>query len=307
MTTPSKTKKKVILKSTPNEFRAKNPNVRVTKPKFSKTDPTDLGEYMFLKVSDIMIDPIYQREIRKSRIKNISNHFNWAVFDPIRINMREDGKFYCYDGQHRLNAAILAGMTEIPCVVRMGMSLLEESRAYIASNVNASKSATAHQRWKAGLLDPTTIFYKADRICKRVGVKVTETGGPRHATCAIRLYELYRDDPRAFEVAMTVAAEVCTNHTITEQIICGLWNIQHSKLYDMSGLDPKGTELKAAFIKVGGARLHEGAKNFTLAKLGARGRGGRFTWMEGLMTEVNKHFNRRKGDVRFPFTIGTKE
>lgn len=63
--------------------------------------------YMELPVTQIEIPP-YQRSANVVRVKKIATAFEENRMRPIDVSLR-DGKYYCYDGQHRLLAYKMMG------------------------------------------------------------------------------------------------------------------------------------------------------------------------------------------------------
>ena len=65
-----------------------------------------VGGKVFVTVAldELHIDDSYQR-LLQGHVKTIARDWNPTKCDLLKINFREDEKFYVWDGQHRLEAA----------------------------------------------------------------------------------------------------------------------------------------------------------------------------------------------------------
>ncbi len=298
----------VIPASLPKRVK---PSLIPTAKTFTPTDITDIGEYMELPVNVIQVDKStaggYQRDGKM--IKRIVKNWNPKLFHPIAVNMRVDGSFYTYDGGNRLEAFKLMGFPVIPAMVRLGMDQVQESDAFLLMNSHYTHTnAGAMDRWPAGVLSGDLLYVNPDTICKKYGVVVSKVAGPRKCSAAMRIIELCEQHKAAFNTAMALASELCVNHAITEQLICGLFEIQYRfhKIkpggFDLSGANPEGKILREKILELGPAVLHRSAKQWTTLK--GKVRGGWATWAEGIMREVNSQYRKKKNaDDRFPFPI----
>lgn len=89
-------------------------------PKKSEVAPGGAPELKWIAVADLVVDDAYQRPITRAgqrNIQKIAANFRWACFAPVICARREDGRFAIVDGQHRATAAMLAGVSKIPCLV----------------------------------------------------------------------------------------------------------------------------------------------------------------------------------------------
>jgi hypothetical protein len=79
----------------------------------------DRGELAWIPIGQIVIDPTYQRDVGKPGKKNIRQiveHFHWALFSPVIVARRGPQLYAAIDGQHRaIAAATHRGIKEVPC------------------------------------------------------------------------------------------------------------------------------------------------------------------------------------------------
>ena len=65
--------------------------------------------FAVVALDELHIDESYQRSLQ-NHVKIIARDWNPTKCDPLKINFREDGNLYVWDGQHRLEAARLRGI-----------------------------------------------------------------------------------------------------------------------------------------------------------------------------------------------------
>jgi hypothetical protein len=74
----------------------------------------------WLRIADLVIDPIYQRPITgngRHNVDRIARSFSWSCFSPVVVSPVEGGKFAIIDGQHRTTAAAILGLENVPCQI----------------------------------------------------------------------------------------------------------------------------------------------------------------------------------------------
>jgi hypothetical protein len=138
---------------------------------------------MFLKttIQQIPIDQIYlgkyQKRLSKKRVADIVAKFNPNRMRPIEVSLR-DGKYWCWDGQHRLAAYKQMGFDTIQCQVHHGLTYEDEARLFAEQQDNVGSITTAHKfnaLKEAG--DPQTL--RIIKKCSEYGFTVhpTKPGG----------------------------------------------------------------------------------------------------------------------------------
>lgn len=127
-------------------------------------------ELAFVHIADLIVDTRYQRAIEKrgrANILKIAARFDWAMFSPLMVARREDGKFAIIDGQHRAHAAALVGIEELPAMVS-DLTLKQEAAAF--SWINGTVTAlTANQIFKAALMAFEPWAVQCDAVVSRAG------------------------------------------------------------------------------------------------------------------------------------------
>lgn len=114
-----------------------------------KYDPTKYFIFKIIKASDLISSQAYQRGVSPLRVQKIIKDFDPLKLDPIKVVYR-DGKYYVYDGQHRLVAMIKMFGREcnVPCLLLRGLSVKEE--AIMFANQDVGKQAVGfHDKLRA--------------------------------------------------------------------------------------------------------------------------------------------------------------
>ena len=91
-------------------------------------------------ISMIENDKKGQRKIKNYVIKYIVDNFDYKLLEQITLNKRADGTYHVIDGQHRLTACILLGLTTISVrIIDQGLTEEQESELFIALDKNKKK------------------------------------------------------------------------------------------------------------------------------------------------------------------------
>lgn len=86
----------------------------------------------------------YQKRINPRRVAEIVANFNPDRMRPIEVSLR-DGKYWCWDGQHRLAGAKARGDETIECQVHHGLTYEDEARLFAEQQDNVGTITTAHK------------------------------------------------------------------------------------------------------------------------------------------------------------------
>lgn len=129
----------------------------------------------WLPLADLVVDDSYQRPIRgagRGTIRRIAAKFRWSHFAPVIVAAAEGGKFTIIDGQHRATAALLAGMTEIPCQIVVA-TVSEQAEAFGAINGQVTRMS-ALALYRANLAAGERGAARIHRVARAAGVTVLD-------------------------------------------------------------------------------------------------------------------------------------
>lgn len=121
---------------------------------FSPAVPQDqaMPILQWVDLDNLVIDTRYQRELgprNRQAIQAIANGFDWMQFSPVLVAPAEGGRFAVIDGQHRVHAAAICGLTRVPAQIVMA-SAQQQARAFAGVN-GAVTRITAHHVYRAAL------------------------------------------------------------------------------------------------------------------------------------------------------------
>lgn len=131
----------------------KQKRVQVTKEAVKGIELNGLGSAEVLPISEIVVDPDYQRDLRHDLVNKIAREYDIVKAGPILISKR-GGHLYCVDGQHRLAGAAQAGETEIFAHVVHGLNQEQEAELRLARNDRRSDSTFEKFRTRLVMHDP---------------------------------------------------------------------------------------------------------------------------------------------------------
>lgn len=141
--------------------------------KFDNSEIGDSPELIWVNVAQLVIDNDYQREISAfgwKMINKIADGFNWSMFSPIIVAHHTALRFALIDGQHRVHAALLRGITEVPAML-VHASIAEQALAFASSNNNRVQ-VSKHQVYKASLAAGEGWAIAARDIASRAGCQL---------------------------------------------------------------------------------------------------------------------------------------
>ena len=127
----------------------------------------------WVDIAKLRIDDRYQRPLQRHNwdaIARIAKNFDWALFTVVDIAPVGEGLYCVIDGQHRVHAALMAGVVKVP--VRIVSALLEgQARAFMGINGNVTAITPFHVL-RASLAAGTPWAVEADRAIARAGCRL---------------------------------------------------------------------------------------------------------------------------------------
>lgn len=107
----------------------------------SKPTEVNGAKFCTLPVNMLEVDHSYQRPAALSVVKRIAETWDSTKAGTLLVNFRDE-RFYVMDGQHRMEAAKLAGIGTLYCMVSIGKTRDEEIEVFVNQNVNVTKMST---------------------------------------------------------------------------------------------------------------------------------------------------------------------
>jgi hypothetical protein len=126
----------------------------------------------------IFIDKNYQREIKPGIVQKILKKFDWKRFGCLSLVEHPDGRFSCYDGQHRWKAALLhPRIAEVPGAIVQAETLEQEAAAFLGINRDRT-AVTVVERYWAGITAGDEKMIRIRDVLAKAGCAVVPTPGP---------------------------------------------------------------------------------------------------------------------------------
>lgn len=124
-----------------------------------------------VRVSSIIIDREYQRELDEARARRMADNFNVGLFGVPVVSARQGNVYAALDGQHRIHARILAGRKDDEIIVEAHSGLTLKHEAELFLRLNGGRTAIhAWDKWRARLVarEPIatemTLIAEANRV-----------------------------------------------------------------------------------------------------------------------------------------------
>lgn len=128
------------------------------------------GEDKWIKLDKIKVDIQVQRELQETHVSRILKKFDPQAFGRLTVSLREDGYYYCSDGQHRLECARQLGLSEVPCVVVHNGSLKQEGESFIKVN-EVSAKVSALDKYRIGVSSEILEWMRVKEVLDFVGLE----------------------------------------------------------------------------------------------------------------------------------------
>lgn len=134
--------------------------------------------YKRVPVESLYVDDRYQRPVDESRIKRMAAHFDEALVGALEVSQRNGtGSYAVFDGQHRLEAAKLAGLKNIPCLIHKGLVPEEEATLFVALQ-RQRKTINPIDRFRARVFTNDETALMVEEIAEACGYQIADSRRP---------------------------------------------------------------------------------------------------------------------------------
>lgn len=129
----------------------------------------------YVEARDILVDDEIQRTLTRVRVARIARDMDLDALGMITVNLRENGKYYIIDGQHRIAALTAIGLAEWKCKCEVFTHLSRKEEADLFIKRNYQKIPSAYDTYHAGLVaqDPTALVLRD--TAQSVGLRISNT------------------------------------------------------------------------------------------------------------------------------------
>lgn len=175
------------------------------------------GKFELIPKDEIQIDHAYQRDATsQTRIVAIARDFAWTAFGVLLCVRREDGKVWCFDGQHRkLAADKRSDIDKLPCIVFSVNDLREEAKAFLSANtVRGAVASLDKYRALIACEDPTALAVRD--IVQSTGHQI---GSGARVRCVAFLMKAMTLDPDVLRRTWPIATRIAQDHSVTDELV----------------------------------------------------------------------------------------
>lgn len=125
----------------------------------------------------------YQRVLRDSIVNKIVKEFEPVGLGNLLVSFR-DGRYWVFDGQHRLSALKIMGVKTAECIVYTGMTYYDEAKAW--DYFNTTKKATKLDKANSEFLRGEPLAVAINQAVEECGLMIDYKAANRDG--AIRAY-----------------------------------------------------------------------------------------------------------------------
>lgn len=189
-------------------------------------------EYRPISPQQILVDPLYQRELYQKKVDKIVAEFNYDLVNEPKLSLRADGKLYVFNGQHTTAAwKIHEGIdTPIMCKVFRSLTWEEEKDLFLAQN-GISSDPTTFEKLRALFNAGDAQVRDIVQAAAEAGVQVTfKTRSDAFGRCRAysSLVSMYKALPREDYIdalKMITATWQGQSESYNAGFICGMTNL----------------------------------------------------------------------------------
>lgn len=264
---------------------------------FNWSATTETGRLEHIDKNDIRIDHTYQRtRVNKNRVLHIARNWSWQACGTIGVFRRDDGKYFAYDGQHRILAARKRDDIDVlPCWVFDGVTLAEEAKAFEGIN-SVRGPMKAVEQFKARV-----VAEDADALCIKAMLEewdyeVAPTAGNNRICCIAAVEAVYRRSADSCRRTLCVIAEMSSGDAFSGTLFKAIAYIdQHMQKHE---LHPGVTRADVAekLVSIGPQACETEARR----QQSMAGKGGDKVWASGIINAINKGKRTKKIPAVFP-------
>ena len=127
----------------------------------------------WVEIARLRIDDRYQRPLARhnwAAINRIARGFDWSLFTVVDVAPVGEGLFSVIDGQHRVHAALMAGIDKVPVRI-VAEPVAGQARAFMGINGNVTAITPFHVL-RASLAAGEPWAVEAERAISRAGCKL---------------------------------------------------------------------------------------------------------------------------------------
>lgn len=241
------------------------------------------GEFLWLDKSILRIDhDNYQRNPKvATEVTKIAADWSWVACGAISVALRDDGKYYVMDGQHRVLAALRRDdIVKMPCMVFLVGGIELEAKGFLSVNTGR-RPLTGTEKFRARVTAGDAAAIKVSDLLRAYGYRLTENGHDVRGgvKCVTLLASLAQEGDEILHAVLEVYRSGFDSHAIRERVVNGLAELYRRRAADLSS---------KRFIQRCSAVGHDAVVEATAKAAAYYARGGARVFAEGIANALNK-------------------
>lgn len=151
----------------------------------------DFGPWKVARIPVELLELADYQRSESNTVKTLAQRWDDKKCDPLRVSFR-DGRFWVYDGQHRLGAAKILGKEDMLCVITE-LSCAEEALTFAEQDDNR-KAVTALEKLNARAIAGEEDAKGLLAICCKMHVELVNSRRPAIGKCGCvnKLTKIYK-------------------------------------------------------------------------------------------------------------------
>lgn len=164
----------------------------------------------WVPIRDMKVDESYQRKPNMMRVREMAEKFDATLLRVLDTSLRQDGKHYIIDGQHRYEACKIVGHVKAYCRIFEGLTVAQEAALFNGGNASARLRPT--DNFRAALVSGSPDEVEVTKIARECGFAVSESTCEGQLSCVTTLMKIFRgrrgdDGPKLLRRALGIAAK----------------------------------------------------------------------------------------------------
>lgn len=228
----------------------------------------------------LLVDERYQRQANSSKVIRIASAWSWPSISAISVAKRSDGKYYAFDGQYRILAALhRQDIDKLPCAIHEMANVKSEARAFLRIQQNR-KPVTTIEKFRAMLFEGNKQAKLLDGLMQETGREAVMFG-PNSVRCLGELMSWAEKKPDSLSKLFPLLDLLCEGKPIHVYLAKAFYYIE-CRLTDGQSLS--ASRWRNRMIDIGYDELIEAMKK----EAAHRGSSSPLYLAEGLLDRINK-------------------
>ena len=136
----------------------------------------------------------YQKKLRRKVIDKIVENFDPIALGLIHVSLRDDGTYWVFNGQHRIEALKIRGENYVDCLVFTGLTFEQEASGFVGHH-NVSKP-TKIEEHNGRLLSGDFVAKDIEMVANELNLRIVAGGMKNTVQSITTLYQIYNENGR---------------------------------------------------------------------------------------------------------------